>query len=136
MATLIDVKGSLYGTTKSGGNGDGTVYRVSTTGSESVVYSFAGGSDGAHPDGGLMNAKGELYGTTYDGGAFGEGTVYSVSTNGIEKVLHSFGGDGANPFTGLVQRERHAVRDYHGRGLEWRRNHLQHKHERIRKGCA
>ena len=104
MATLIDVEGSLYGTTKSGGYGDGTVYRVSTTGSESVVYSFAGSSDGAHPDGGLINVKGELYGTTYDGGAFGEGTVYGVSTNGIEKVLHSFGdgADGANPFTCLV----------------------------------
>ena len=106
MANLTDVNGTLYGTTTSGGLGNGTVYRVSTSGSEKVLYSFAGGSDGANPDAStLINVNGTLYGTTFAGGTFGEGTVYRVSTNGAEKVLYSFAGgsdDGAKPFAGLI----------------------------------
>jgi uncharacterized repeat protein (TIGR03803 family) len=73
-ATLIDVKGKLYGTTEGGGACCGTVFSVDTqTGVEQVVYSFAGGqNDGQDPHAGLVDFRGKLYGTTIDGGhAFG-----------------------------------------------------------------
>jgi uncharacterized repeat protein (TIGR03803 family) len=110
FAGLIDVKGTLYGTTTGGGTyGKGTVYSITTTGTEKLLYSFAGGSDGAHPYAGLIDVKGTLYGTTTEGGGTGCGsngcgTVYSVSTAGTEAVLHSFGGspDGSSPYAGLI----------------------------------
>jgi uncharacterized repeat protein (TIGR03803 family) len=99
---LIDIKGTLYGTTVGGGKfGDGTVYSISTTGSEHVLHTFRGGSDGANPAAALIDVNGTLYGTTQRGGetglcqgytdALGCGTVYSITTAGKEKVLHRFG---------------------------------------------
>jgi uncharacterized repeat protein (TIGR03803 family) len=110
LAGLIDVNGTLYGTTKYGGAncegflGCGTVYSISTSGSEKVIFSFGGSPDGAWPVSGLINVKGILYGTTSVGGSSGDGTVYSITPTGTEKVLHSFGGspDGAMPGSGLV----------------------------------
>ncbi|MGB6602557.1 MAG: choice-of-anchor tandem repeat GloVer-containing protein [Candidatus Cybelea sp.] len=110
IADLINVGGMLYGTTWQGGGsyGSGTVYRISTAGVEKVLYSFAGGLDGALPEAGLINVNGTLYGTTIDGGAFhesaGYGTIYSVTTTGSEKVLHRFAGgsDGSQPAAGLI----------------------------------
>ncbi|MGB6601958.1 MAG: choice-of-anchor tandem repeat GloVer-containing protein [Candidatus Cybelea sp.] len=110
QAALINVKGTLYGTTYYGGGsgcsiGCGTVYSISPTGKEKVLYRFAGGSDGAAPAAALIDVKGALYGTTMDGGNSkcysGCGTVYSVSTSGAEKVLYRFAGrsGGANPTT-------------------------------------
>jgi uncharacterized repeat protein (TIGR03803 family) len=108
-AALIDLRGTLYGTTLLGGSkcpnyGCGTVYSISTTGSENVLYSFRGGSDGAQPYAGLINVKGTLYGATFAGGSSDNGTVYSISTTGVEKVLYRFRGspDGAHPQGGLV----------------------------------
>src|SRR5579862_2606111 len=109
-AALINVSGTLYGTTNSGGGsgcggyGCGTVFSVTTTGAEKVLYSFAGGSDGDGPQAGLINVSGTLYGTTVYGGANGDGTVFSISTTGTEKVLYSFAGgsDGANPYAALI----------------------------------
>ena len=114
-ADLIDVKGTLYGTTDDGGaNGDGTVFSLDpTTGAETVVYSFcsqANCADGAEPYGGLIDVKGTLYGMTFLGGANecdsrGCGTVFSVDpTTGAEAVVHSFGSgtDGANPYDALL----------------------------------
>jgi uncharacterized repeat protein (TIGR03803 family) len=119
---LIDVNGTLYGTTYSGGGtgchglGCGTVYSISTSGSEKVLYSFKGGSeDGALPYG-LVEMNGTLYGTTVLGGTAppsgcsitgnspGCGTVFSLSTSGSEKILHAFQGvpDGANPQSALI----------------------------------
>jgi uncharacterized repeat protein (TIGR03803 family) len=107
---LVDVKGRLYGTTEAGGGspcalgGCGTVYSISTSGKEKVLYRFTGGSDGAYPDAGLIEVKGTLYGTTSNGGSSGLGTVYSISTSGVEKVLHNFAGgsDGAAPLVELI----------------------------------
>ena len=105
---LIDVNGTLYGTTSEGGgsgcggNGCGTVYSVTTDGVETVLYRFAGGSDGQAPFAGLTNVKGRLYGTTVYGGLGNKGTVYSVTTGGVQTVLHSFPGGGARPFGGLI----------------------------------
>ena len=77
---MINVGGTLYGTTADGGaNGKGTVFSVTKSGKESVVYSFAGGSDGAIPTAGLVNVRGTLYGTTADGGGPNNyGTVFSI----------------------------------------------------------
>lgn len=71
---------------------------------ETVLYSFAGGTDGIGPRAGLIrDAKGNLYGTTVNGGAFGFGTVYEISAAGVEKILHSFNGtDGNAPYGSLV----------------------------------
>jgi len=103
-----DKTGNLYGTTFWGGAyGAGTVYRVTAKGKETVLHSFQSQSgDGYYPYAGLvMDKTGNLYGTTYGGGAYGEGTVYKVAPAGTETVLYSFGsqaGDGANPFAGLI----------------------------------
>jgi len=110
LAGLIDVNGTLYGTTKYGGAncesflGCGTVYSISTSGSEKVLFSFGGSPDGAWPISGLINVKGTLYGTTFTGGSSGHGTVYRITTTGTEKVLHSFSNspDGASPTAGLI----------------------------------
>jgi uncharacterized repeat protein (TIGR03803 family) len=102
-AGLLNVNGTLYGTTLLGGakncyfGGCGTVYSISTAGKEKVVYRFKGGNDGVQPLGGLIDVKDRLYGTTSTGGSpgcgnsdVGCGIVYSVSTTGQEKVLFRF----------------------------------------------
>ena len=102
-AGLIDVGGTLYGTTEIGGqHGSGTVFSISTSGKERTMHSFElNHSDGVHPVASLINVGGTLYGTTIDGGNYytgsgsgyyGYGTVFSITTGGTEKVLHSFGG--------------------------------------------
>jgi uncharacterized repeat protein (TIGR03803 family) len=118
---VLDAAGDLYGTTGAGGAGTcagwpgcGTVFKVNkTTGMETVLYSFAGGTDGAHPEAGLArDAAGNLYGTTaYGGNAIctrfftGCGTVFKLDTTGAETILHRFvQTDGANPFAGLLQK--------------------------------
>jgi uncharacterized repeat protein (TIGR03803 family) len=79
---LVDVGGTLYGTTESGGKfGYGTVFSVDAqTGAEKVLYSFIGGAygDGAEPEAGLIYVNGVLYGTTYSGGANNLGAVFSI----------------------------------------------------------
>jgi uncharacterized repeat protein (TIGR03803 family) len=107
---LLDVGGTLYGTTSNGGAyGKGTVFSISTAGKEQVLHSFGSGVDGANPSAGLLDVNGVLYGTTGGGGAFtssgsGRGTVFAISTTGKEKVLHSFGKgtDGQAPVAGLI----------------------------------
>jgi len=104
-ANLTDVDGVLYGTTLSGGaNGNGgTVFRITTSGMETVLHSFGGGRDGANPTAGLTNVDGVLYGTTEIGGANGVGTVFKITVSGAETVLHSFGdGTGKEPLGGLT----------------------------------
>ncbi len=106
-AGLIDVDGTLYGTTAYGGaNGyDGTVFRITTAGTEQVLHSFGHGSDGVFPVADLINVNGTLYGTTNAGGAYCCGTVFSVTTGGAEKVVHSFSNDhegGSSLHAGLI----------------------------------
>jgi uncharacterized repeat protein (TIGR03803 family) len=102
-----DASGNLYGTTYGGGaSGLGTVFKVDTTGNETVLYSFIGGTDGKYPTGGLVrDASGNLYGTTHAGGSFFDGTVFKLDTNDKETVLHSFNiaGDGYYPLAGLIR---------------------------------
>jgi uncharacterized repeat protein (TIGR03803 family) len=122
QAGLIrDTTGNLYGTTWNGGtkNGEcgggacGVVFRLSPSGSETVLYSFTGGADGANPSAGLvLDAAGNLYGTTYHGGAQSGacqggtcGVVFKLGGTDVETVLHTFSGgaDGGNPTAGLVR---------------------------------
>ncbi len=106
LAGLIDVKGTLYGMTEDGGSyyGEGTVFSISTSGTEKVLHSFGQGYDGNHPLAGLIDINGTLYGTTNQGGVYSQGTVFSISASGAENVLHSFGGipDGLGPSASLV----------------------------------
>jgi uncharacterized repeat protein (TIGR03803 family) len=115
-----DGAGNLYGTTLNGGasgqsgtDGFGVVFKLSPTGTETVLYSFTGGADGASPSAGLIqDAAGNLYGTTSGGGAAstcnppsGCGVVFKLNPiSGTEKVLYRFkGADGAYPLAGLVR---------------------------------
>lgn len=82
---LGDRSGNLYGTTYAGQQPDnGTVFRLSPsksgTWTKTTLHEFGGNGDGATPNGGLVKGKGgALYGTTYNGGAFGNGAVYAVA---------------------------------------------------------
>ena len=112
---IFDEKGNLYGTTYAGGtNGFGAVFElrpVNGTWAEQVLHSFnPDGRDGALPEAGLIfDAKGNLYGTTLQGGTYDDGTVFELmpNTNGkwSEEVLHSFNvnsRDAAFPEASLV----------------------------------
>src|SRR5262249_42321718 len=103
---IRDAAGNIYGTTLAGGTSDqGVVFKLDTTGRESVVYNFTGGADGGYPYAGLVrDKKGNLYGTTYLGGLSGQGTVFKVTPAGKETVLYSFtgGADGGNPTARLL----------------------------------
>jgi uncharacterized repeat protein (TIGR03803 family) len=106
-ALIADSSGNGYGTTEQGGTSNlGTVFQLTSTGQELVLHSFAGGKkDGAYPYGGLVRDKsGNLYGTTFAGGASDVGTIFRLSPSGAMTVLHSFaaGNDGASPSAGLV----------------------------------
>jgi T5SS/PEP-CTERM-associated repeat protein/uncharacterized repeat protein (TIGR03803 family) len=107
--------GNFYGTTFLGGtNNDGTVYRVSPSGTETTLYSFVGSpTDGGLPWAGLVQGSdGNFYGTTVQGGTStncggsGCGTVFRISPSGTKTTLYSFvgyPGDGGSPYAGLVQ---------------------------------
>jgi uncharacterized repeat protein (TIGR03803 family) len=114
-ASLVQASNQvLYGTTYQGGTSNlGTVFQlVPSLGgawTEKVLYSFAGGADGANPQGGLViGASYAIYGTTYQGGAANMGTIFELlpGAGGVwnERVLYSFGGgsDGAYPQGPLV----------------------------------
>lgn len=111
-ASLIELKGKLYGTTENGGSYDscysgigcGTVFSITTRGREKVLYSFGNRTNGALPVASLINVRGTLYGTTRWGGVYQSGTVFSITPGGAETVLHSFGygADGAYPLASLI----------------------------------
>jgi uncharacterized repeat protein (TIGR03803 family) len=117
--TFMDAAGNLYGTTAQGGNGgfigDGTVYELMPAPSgwtEKILHNFGNPPDGNGPRGGvIMDATGNLYGTTVTGGPEADhlmGTVFELSHQSTgdwtEKILYDFraGADGFNPYAGLV----------------------------------
>ncbi len=106
---IEDAEGNLYGTTGYGGaSGNGTVFRISKSGTETILYSFTG-TDGQYPFATLLrDSAGTLYGTTSAGGTYSDGTVFKLTKQQKETVLHSFAGgkDGATPYAGLVQDEK------------------------------
>src|SRR5579862_3452189 len=72
-----------------------------------TLHSFIG-TDGSQPDAPLLQARnGQLYGTTFAGGAHGDGTVFAITTDGSLTTIHSFNhlilGDGGQPLSGLMQ---------------------------------
>src|SRR5262249_249401 len=99
--------GTFYGTASLGGSsGLGTVFAVNADGTGfTILYSFAGGSDGANPWAGLVLLGNTLYGTAYRGGSTSYGTVFALNTDGTGFTnLHTFTGssDGANPNSALI----------------------------------
>ncbi len=118
---IANAKGTLYGTTVSGGSacgtpGCGTVFALTPSGSgysESVLYNFQNSPDGAYPTDSLVKDEaGSLYGTTQGGGsaacAYGCGTVFELTPYGgayADTILHAFqgGDDGKFPFAGLIR---------------------------------
>jgi uncharacterized repeat protein (TIGR03803 family) len=108
---LIDASGNLFGVTEVGGaHGAGTVFELPATSKKMItLYAFKGTPDAASPYGGLVaDAHGNLYGTTYYGGAHGLGTAYELVRNAQgkyrERVLYSFqgGADGSSSTSTLV----------------------------------
>jgi uncharacterized repeat protein (TIGR03803 family) len=122
---VMDAAGNLYGTTEYGGlyscgpNGCGTVFKIDATGKETVLYRFTGipGVDGMNPEQGLvLDSKGNLYGTTFQGGTYDSsgnsyGIVFKITPAGKETVLHSFNptappyDDGGWPLGGSLVRD-------------------------------
>ena len=100
--------GIFYGTTPEGGtNGTGSVFKLTASGTVSVLYSFDT-THGAAPYGPLIQGSdGNLYGTTTAGGARGGGVVFKLTLNGALSLLHSFvpnvPTDGNFPIAGLIQ---------------------------------
>ncbi|HXM19844.1 MAG TPA: choice-of-anchor tandem repeat GloVer-containing protein [Terriglobales bacterium] len=100
-----DGAGDLYGTTGYGGDlncqapyGCGTVFKMDKTGTETVLYSFAGFNDGTYPTTLISDRAGNFYGTTLSGGTEGSGSVFKLDASGSHTVLHSFrGSDGKSP---------------------------------------
>lgn len=109
---LLNVGGVLYGTTYQGGtgtacssgNGCGTVFSITKTGKETVLYNFTGGADGGFPAGGLINVGGILYGTASQDGAHACGAIFSITPAGAETTLYSFtcGSGGSQPLASLL----------------------------------
>ena len=109
--------GDFYGTTGYGGancapTGCGTIFKMTPSGTLTTLYSFcsqSGCTDGEYPFGALVQAtNGNLYGTTYGGGANGYGTVFQITPGGTLTTLYSFCSqsgctDGDSSLAGLVQ---------------------------------
>ena len=92
-ALYRDSQGNLYGTTMYDGGivSLGVVFKVTPNGTESVLHTFTGGSDGAHPKGSLISdGKGNLYGSTISGKGLSGGTVFQITTAGVLTELHTF----------------------------------------------
>jgi uncharacterized repeat protein (TIGR03803 family) len=104
--------GYFYGTTEYGGTngisagGYGTIFKISTNGALTSLYSFTGGNDGGYPYAGLVQGSdGNFYGTASGGGKYNYGTVFKMSATGALTNLYSFtgGNDGNGPNAALVQ---------------------------------
>jgi uncharacterized repeat protein (TIGR03803 family) len=103
---IRDNAGNLYSTTNDGGAfNSGTIFRLDTRGKETVLHSFNGTTDGAHPSAGLtLDGAGNLCGTANQGGTGQEGTIFKLSKTGQFTVLHGFTQrvQGTNPAAGVV----------------------------------
>jgi len=108
LATLIEYRDLLYGTTNGGGvGGRGTLFTYDPINkSTEVVHSFQGQDDGANPWAAVIEYKGLLYGTTLEGGVVGRGTLFRYNPNEkTTEVVHSFRGEegGAYPYPALIE---------------------------------
>ena len=102
---VLDEAVNLYGTTDYGGtNYCGTVFQVTPSGTENVLYNFTCGADGGYADSSVVLSGNTLYGTTYSGGS-GYGVVFAVNIKAMtETVLYTFtgGSDGGYPYSGVI----------------------------------
>jgi uncharacterized repeat protein (TIGR03803 family) len=105
----IDGVGNLYGNTQNDGySGAGSLYKLTPNKgywTYSLIHSFTGSIDGGYASGGLaLDASGNIYGTTLEGGVYGNGTVFEFSPGAggkwSETVLYNFMGtaDGYDPY--------------------------------------
>ncbi len=103
---LLESGAYLYGVARGGGSYSiGTLFKVDKSGNVTVLHSFGAQTDGRQPQGALIHdAAGNLYGTTFSGGAFGCGTVFKMDATGKETILYSFGcgADGLGPNAGVI----------------------------------
>jgi uncharacterized repeat protein (TIGR03803 family) len=109
---VLDKSGNVFGTTEDGGTGQncgaygcGTAFEVSAGGSETILHSFTGGSDGEVLYGPLLlDKRGNVYGMTAEGGTYNDGTIFKVTPKGTESIVHAFAGgsDGYFPMGGLI----------------------------------
>ncbi len=102
-----DRLGNIYGTTDGGGAHDnGTIFKIDSTGAETILYSFTGGDGGTDPARGVvLDPAGNIYGIARSGGTYDQGIVYMLSPGGTFTVLHAFSGtpDGAQPNSDLFR---------------------------------
>jgi uncharacterized repeat protein (TIGR03803 family) len=116
LASLLQASdGNFYGTAQGGGAyTEGVVFKITPSGTESVLHSFSGNggiansTDGALPFASLIEGRDHnLYGTTQSGGVTGGGTVFRITLAGVATVLYSFnasnGTDGVGPVASLIQ---------------------------------
>ncbi len=115
--TLVrDNSGNLYGTTQGGGNsscfnefiyGCGTIFRVSSSGKETILHTFTNTPDGGGPVSGMiLDSSGNLYGTTNYGGTGQAGTIFKIDAAGNYSVLYNFqsnGNQGQYPIGPLIR---------------------------------
>jgi uncharacterized repeat protein (TIGR03803 family) len=97
--------GNFYGESQEGGTGNGTVFKISRSGTPPIVIHKFDGTDGAMETGGMtLGADGDLYGDTSKGGSADKGVTFKVTPAGVETVLHKFTGSsgGASPSGALV----------------------------------
>lgn len=109
-ALVEGTDGAFYGTTHNGGlstadggEGDGTIFKITSAGVLTTLYSFTGVADGGHPEGTLALAPdGNFYGTST---ASGNGTFFRLTPSGTFTVMHTFTGyaDGSQPLSGPVE---------------------------------
>jgi uncharacterized repeat protein (TIGR03803 family) len=110
----VGTDGNLYGTTPVGGAFYGSVFKMSTTGTEAVLYSFCAQikcSDGSVPSSSLVpDTDGNFYGTTFEGGSHGYGTVFRITSDGAFTTVYNFCSnapdfclDGADPGAGVIE---------------------------------
>jgi uncharacterized repeat protein (TIGR03803 family) len=104
QSALIEYKGAFYGTTVIGGSasggGDGTVFKVTPAGKETVLHAFTGEPDGHYAHAALIAYSGNFYGMTEQGGAKDLGTVFKMTPKGKLTIIHSFAnsaGEGYGP---------------------------------------
>jgi uncharacterized repeat protein (TIGR03803 family) len=89
---VMDGEGNLYGTCHFGGiRHNGTVFKLSPSGVETVIHSFDGRKDGGNPYADVLLKNGKLYSTTFTGDPYPQGgTVWEMTRSGKETVLHKF----------------------------------------------
>ena len=98
--------GNMYSTTTSGGNGFGTVFKITPAGKVTEIHAFSG-PDGSYPNGGVtLGTDGNFYGTTYEGGTFSQGTIFKITPGGTLTTLYNLGTqstDGGFPYASPIQ---------------------------------